>query len=212
MVSAPAAEVAAGGSTAVAMIEGSLLFNMEAPMTSGNYRRSRRSAGTRGSSISDGAGEPVAERGFEPFFALAEPRLRRALVARYGAERGREAAAEALAWGYEHWDSLAAMRNPVGYLYRVGCSRSRPRKTPPPLAPSGPPAGEPAIEPELMAALARLSRRQREAVVLVYGYGYHLREVADLTGSSTSSVNTHLRRGLRRLRTDLGVIDDQRTS
>jgi hypothetical protein len=66
--------------------------------------------------------------GFEDFFAVAEPRLRRALVAAYGIERGREAAAEALAYGWEHWSKVRAMKNPTGYLYRVGQSRSRARK------------------------------------------------------------------------------------
>jgi RNA polymerase sigma-70 factor (ECF subfamily) len=65
---------------------------------------------------------------FSDFFADAEPRLRRALIAAYGAERGREAAAEALAYGWEHWSRVRRMGNPLGYLYRVGQSRSRPRK------------------------------------------------------------------------------------
>ena len=65
---------------------------------------------------------------FEQFFATAEPRLRRALVATYGGERGREASAEALAWAWEHWPKVQAMEHPLGYLYRVAQSRSRPRK------------------------------------------------------------------------------------
>ncbi len=41
---------------------------------------------------------------FEAFVRDAEPRLRRALVAAYGPEQGRDAAAEALAYAWEHWD------------------------------------------------------------------------------------------------------------
>ncbi len=142
--------------------------------------------------------------GFEAFFAEAEPRLRRALVARYGLDRGREAAADALAWGFEHWDRLRAMDNPSGYLYRVGCSKTRRRRSRVLFdAPTAP--GEPEVEPALAAALARLSAHQRTAVVLVKGYGWELHEVADLTGTSVSTVNTHVRRGLDRLRTELGV-------
>jgi predicted RNA polymerase sigma factor len=62
---------------------------------------------------------------FEAFFREAEPRLRRALIAAAGAEVGREAAAEALAYGWEHWDRVGAMENPAGYLYRVGRSKAR---------------------------------------------------------------------------------------
>ena len=45
--------------------------------------------------------------------------LRRALCVALGRDLGLEATAEALSWGWEHWDSLAAMDNPVGYLYRA---------------------------------------------------------------------------------------------
>ena len=65
---------------------------------------------------------------FSAFFALAEPRLRRAFVSAYGGERGREATAEALAWAWEHWSEVEAMDNPIGYLYRVGRSRTRGRR------------------------------------------------------------------------------------
>jgi DNA-directed RNA polymerase specialized sigma24 family protein len=141
--------------------------------------------------------------GFEAFFADAEPRLRRALVARYGHHRGREATADALAWGFEHWDRLRAMENPSGYLYRVGCTKARGRRRVLFEAASAP--GEPEVEPELAGALTRLSASQRTAVVLVKGYGWELHEVAELTGSSISTVNTHVRRGLAKLRTELGV-------
>ncbi len=142
--------------------------------------------------------------GFDGFFAVAEPSLRRALVARYGLDRGREATAEALAWGFEHWDRLRAMENPTGYLYRVGCTKARrSRRRVLFEAPAAP--GEPAVEPELAAALTRLSANQRAAVVLVKAYGWELHEVAELTGSSISTVNTHVRRGLAKLRTELGV-------
>ena len=69
------------------------------------------------------SGAPLDD--FEVFFAHAEPRLRRALAAGLGADRGREALAEAMAWAWEHRDRLSGMENPVGYLYRVGRSRTR---------------------------------------------------------------------------------------
>ncbi len=48
------------------------------------------------------------------------------------------------------------------------------------------------FEPGLPKALAALSQRQRLAVVLVHGYGYTLREVAELTGIRATTVQNHL--------------------
>jgi DNA-directed RNA polymerase specialized sigma24 family protein len=42
-------------------------------------------------------------------------------------------------------------------------------------------------------------------VVLIHGFDYTLREVADLTGVKITTVQNHLERGLRRLRDQLGV-------
>ena len=62
---------------------------------------------------------------FSAFVVEVEPRLRRALTATFGADVGREAAAEALAYGWAHWSRVSAMANPAGYLYRVGRDRGR---------------------------------------------------------------------------------------
>ena len=61
------------------------------------------------------------------------------------------------------------------------------------------------FEPGLPGALARLTERQRLAVVLVHGYGYTHREVAELTGIRQTTVQNHLTRGLASLRSTLGV-------
>lgn len=148
-----------------------------------------------------------AEEAFTDFVRLNEPKLRIALMAAYGPDRGREATAEALAYAWEHWPRVRGMEKPMGYLYRVGQSKSRPRLRPrPDPVPTGNP--EPWIEPELPAALQRLSRKQRTAVVLVHGYDWSQREAADLMGTSEATVRTHLRRGLSKLRTTLGVSAD----
>jgi DNA-directed RNA polymerase specialized sigma24 family protein len=164
-----------------------------------------------------GPGDDAAEAGvrvnevvFEAFFEDAEPRLRRALVSAYGIERGREAAAEALAWGFEHWDEVQQMDNPIGYLYRVGTSRSRPRRKVAFDVPM-PVGDEPRVEPGLKAGLRALSANQRIAVVLLAGYGYTFDDVAQLTGTSISTVNTHYRRAIIKLRATLGVDEEHRT-
>lgn len=147
-------------------------------------------------------------RVFEEFVKLVEPGLRAALVARYGPEVGREAAAEALAWAWENWGRLDEMENPAGYLYRVGQSKSRRfrfRRTTFPVSPTDEMcSGTTWVEPELPRALQQLSRNQRIAVVLVHGYGLTHREVAGLLGVSRATVQNHVERGLLKLQTMLG--------
>lgn len=141
---------------------------------------------------------------FEAFVRETEPRLRRALVAAFGFEEGRDAAAEALAYAWEHWDKLRAVTNLPGYLYRVGRTAALRRKRTPVLHDSDG-WSEHHFEPGLPGALASLSQRQRIAVVLVHGYGYTLREAAEITGITRSSVQIHAARGLARLRANLGI-------
>jgi DNA-directed RNA polymerase specialized sigma24 family protein len=145
---------------------------------------------------------------FEAFFAEAEPRLRVAAAAAFGSDVGPDAAAEALAYGWEHWDRLAAMENPAGYLYRVARSKARRLRTRPVVLPPVAVDAAPWVEPGLPAALASLSERQRVAILLVHSLGWTQSEVAGLLGISQGAVRTHLERGLRRLRSELGVSDD----
>jgi RNA polymerase sigma-70 factor (ECF subfamily) len=141
---------------------------------------------------------------FTDFVQRHEPRLRVSLMAAYGPDRGREAAAEALAYAWEHWEQVRDMKQPIGYLYRVGQSKSRPRLTPRP-DPIAHSTGEAWVEPALPTALGRLSRNQRLAVVLVHAYGWRQREAADVMEMSEATVRTHLQRGLTKLRSSMGV-------
>jgi RNA polymerase sigma-70 factor (ECF subfamily) len=60
---------------------------------------------------------------------------------------------------------------------------------------------------ELLAALPRISPKQRAAIVLHYHAGYSLKEVADIIGSTPAAVGVHLHRGRKRLRELLGEDD-----
>jgi DNA-directed RNA polymerase specialized sigma24 family protein len=135
---------------------------------------------------------------FRQFFVEVEPKLRRALVARYGRERGIEATAEALGWAWEHWTRLEGVTNKVGYLYRVGQGRTRSRRFRPvfdiPTEPDCP------VEPKLVKAVQRLPERQRVVTLLVYGSGWTHVEVAELLGIGASTVHWHAKRGLVALR------------
>ena len=61
---------------------------------------------------------------------------------------------------------------------------------------------------ELAHALSQLSPRQRQAVVLVAGFGMTHREAAELLGCARSSIQNHVERAMSRLRKDLEVTDN----
>lgn len=145
-----------------------------------------------------------SDESFTVFVKETEPRLRHALVAVFGQERGREATAEALAYAFENWDRVKGMENPAGYLYRVGRSRAHLDRLRPRFLPV--PAGDiSSVEPGLPDALRGLSEKQRVAVVMVHAYGWSREETASLMGVTVSTVDTHLQRGLSKLRNGLGV-------
>lgn len=141
--------------------------------------------------------------------AEAARRLRQVLLARYGADLGIEAWNDTVAYAWEHAASLRAMTNPVGYLYRVAQTsvrrQQRWRRTI--VMPSAPPDRLPEVEPALPAALAALSAQQRLAVLLVHAHGWTHAEAAAVLEIDVSTLRNHLRRGLRKLRTTLGVED-----
>lgn len=145
---------------------------------------------------------------FVGFVRETEPKLRRALVAAAGGQRGREAACEALEFAWEHWDRVKAMDNPAGYLYRVGRSRAfkKPQPNPVPLFPDtlGSSGEMPWVEPGLPGALAGLTEKQRVAVLLVHGQQWTLTEVAGLLSVTPGAVQKHAERGLAKLRRALG--------
>jgi RNA polymerase sigma-70 factor (ECF subfamily) len=146
--------------------------------------------------------------GFEAFVAAHERRLRQALTAVFGIDSGREAAADAFVYAWEHWDRVAAMANPAGYLFVVGRDRHRRRfrsRLSRTVFEIGPDQPEPWCEPALAVQLAGLSDRERIAVVLVNGFEWSLAEVAELLGVSKSTVQTHVERGMAKLRAGLGV-------
>ncbi len=145
------------------------------------------------------------EEAFAAFFADAEPKLRRALVAGYGPDVGRDAAAEALTLGWRDWVRVSQMQNPAGYLYRAGERWAR-RQKPRSVALLAGTTTEPLhFEPGLESALNHLSLRQRQVVVLVSGFGLSHSEAAELLGLSRSSIQNHVERGMTKLRHHLGA-------
>jgi DNA-directed RNA polymerase specialized sigma24 family protein len=140
---------------------------------------------------------------FEAFVIELRPRLVRALAGTVGVTDVQDAAAEGLAYAFEHWDRVRLMDNPGGYLYRVARSRVRRRKVPDLPAPET--VGVPEVEPRLVHALQRLPESQRTAVWLVHACEWHYAEVADAMSISVSMVGNHVSRGLKALRRQLEV-------
>lgn len=143
---------------------------------------------------------------FSGFVAANERALRQSLTAALGVEMGREAAAEALAHGWENWNRVSGMDNASGYLYRVGLNwgkRTFGRHEV--VFPEDSTNPSEWFEPALPAALAGLSEMQRVVVYLVHGHDWSLSEVAELLEISKGTVQTHMERGMARLRRDLKV-------
>ncbi len=113
-----------------------------------------------------------------------------------------------MAWAWQNWDRVAEIESPVGYLCRVGRTmaiRSAARDIPVhELAPAIAPPND-SFEPGLAPAIAALSEAQRSAVVLVIGFGYTLREAAEILGVTASTVHRDCERGMTRLRSELEV-------
>jgi DNA-directed RNA polymerase specialized sigma24 family protein len=101
------------------------------------------------------------------------------------------------------------MKNPAGYLYRVGQTAARRHKRAGrPLFPEVGAGEVPLVEPGLPAAMSRLSKAQRTAVVLLYVLDWSEREAADMLGVNRSTVRRHRDRGLAKLRRALEVNAD----
>jgi len=141
---------------------------------------------------------------FTSFAKEFEPKLRHSLIPLVGADAATDATAEALAYGWEHWDRLRVMDNPAGYLYRVARTKARKVTRRRPLFLPESAYHLPHVEPGLPNALAALSDKQRTVVWLVHGLDWQRREVAELLGVSEDTVRTHLSRGMGKLQRALG--------
>jgi DNA-directed RNA polymerase specialized sigma24 family protein len=139
---------------------------------------------------------------FEEFASATAPRLRRAMVARFGIEIGDDVTNDAMAYAWEHRDEVIAAVNPVGLLYRVGQSSARRyfRWSRVVDLPSEEPFGEIVFEPGLAPALAAMRSEHRAAVILIHGYGWSYADTAEMMGVPVSTVRNWVTRGLNKLR------------
>jgi RNA polymerase sigma factor (sigma-70 family) len=150
--------------------------------------------------------------GFGAFVSAHEARLRQAFTVLWGPAFGREVTVDVLSFAWEHWQRIESMENPVGYLFVVGRDRGRRglQRRDRPVASLGDASDRDSgtlveFEPALAGLVEGLPIRERQVVMLVYGYQWSMREVGELLGVSKSTVQTHADRALTKLRSGLGV-------
>lgn len=119
-----------------------------------------------------------------------------------------DAAAEALARAYVSWDKLGDPSYQEAWVQRVAANLAidetrRLRRIPPATADHADRTESSAAALDLAAALRKLTRRQREAVVLHHLLDLPVDVVAAQLGLSEGAVSSHLHRGVSKLRAAL---------
>lgn len=163
--------------------------------------------------VTDGGELPVT---FEEFVATSHAGLFGAmcLVTRDRNE-AEDVMQEALLSVWERWDRVSTMDDPEGYLYRTAFNAQRRRRRRAALALkravrlAPPPDRFDEVETRhvVMRALASLTPRQREAVVLTELLDYPSDEAAAIMGISSSTVRVLASQGRERLRQTVGDRD-----
>jgi RNA polymerase sigma factor (sigma-70 family) len=157
--------------------------------------------------------EPPA---FEDFFEAERVRLQRALYLLTGnREEAEEVLQEAFIAVWERWDRVGAMDDPMGYLYRTALNRYRSRLRRAARATrrtfgqahGGDGFAEAEDRLEIGRALARLSPRRREAIVLTELLGYRSADAGRLMGVADATVRRLAQDARNELRTTLEVSD-----
>jgi RNA polymerase sigma factor (sigma-70 family) len=121
-------------------------------------------------------------------------------------DAAQDVAIEALARAYSRWGRVGTLPWRDGWVLRVcfhEALHALPRGSVPLISGSTSDHSEVVVlRDALRAALARLPRRQRDALALRYLADLSEEDVAALLGVSRGSVKTHVHRGLRKLRSD----------
>jgi RNA polymerase sigma factor (sigma-70 family) len=167
--------------------------------------------------VADGEARLVTQTtSFEAFFIRQRDPLFGALcLITHDREEAEELTQEAFVAVLERWERIAAMENPTGYLYRTAMNMFRKRyrrgllaarRTLHVAAPADPLAD---VEERdtTVRALAKLTPRQRAAVVLTDLLGYPSEEAARMLGIRPSTLRMHASVGRAALRDRMGADD-----
>lgn len=155
---------------------------------------------------------------FEEFFEAEYARLCEALVLLTGDPfEAEEVAQEAMTRVLERWDRVSAMETPTGYLFRtaMNLNRNRVRKihvrarrlfVEAPIPDHSPVVGD---QQDVRVALKKLSRAEREALVLIDWQQMDADEAGVHLGISANAVRVRLHRARAALRHHLGATNDE---
>jgi RNA polymerase sigma factor (sigma-70 family) len=162
----------------------------------------------------DRAGDEGVAIVFEDFFRGTHVALFRALTLVTGNRQEAEDVMQvAFMKVFEHWDRVARMDNPEGFLYRIAMNefRSRYRRTKRALKRAvTPTASEEAFEEAIedrdvvIQALRALVPRQRAALVLTALLDYSSQEAGELLGIDPATVRTLGSRARASMRKSVG--------
>ena len=165
----------------------------------------------------DGEAELVTESAsFEAFFAQQRDPLFGALcLITHDREEAEELTQEAFVAVLERWERVAAMENPTGYLYRTAMNMFRKRyrrgllaaRRTLHVAAAPDPLADVEARDTAVRVLAKLTPRQRAAVVLTDLLGYPSEEAARMLGIRASTLRMHASIGRAALRDRMGGND-----
>lgn len=156
---------------------------------------------------------PVDLSPFEGFFDAEYTHLCQALYLLTGdAFEAEELAQEAMTRVLERWDRIRSMDSPAGYLYRTAMNLNRHRLRRIAVRARRVFADEPTQDhssavgdqQDVRLALAKISAREREALVLVDWLQMNADEAGKVLGIKAGSVRVRLHRGRATLRELLG--------
>jgi RNA polymerase sigma factor (sigma-70 family) len=150
---------------------------------------------------------------FEVFFEAEYTHLCGALYLLTGDPlEAEDVAQEAMTRALERWDRIRAMDSPTGYVYRTAMTLNRHRIRRIAARASRVFADEPSQDhsstvgdqQDVRRALAKLSHREREALILVDWLQMSADEAGTVLGIKAGSVRVRLHRGRTTLRAHLG--------
>jgi RNA polymerase sigma factor (sigma-70 family) len=149
------------------------------------------------------------DQGFDELFGRLFPVIART-VARIVNDRAEaeDVTAEAFARALARWRRIGRLDWREAWITRVAVNLAidRRRRHPPPMGNTDvgrDPTDAVADHEVLVAAIGRLSQRQRAIIGLRYLVGLPTAEIAERMGLAEGTVRVHLSRGLRRLRLNL---------
>lgn len=154
---------------------------------------------------------------FDEFFLPEYDRLLRAMWLLTGnREDGENLAQEAMARAFERWDKVQLATDPAAYVYRIAFNLNRrrlrtlirSRLVAPRSSPTRDPEGDVARRTDVLRAVRRPPRKQREALLLVEWLGLSAEEAGQVLDVEPVSIRVRLHRARNDLRRMLGGSDE----